>query len=293
MKRWLVSYFDGKQINLKLYYPTLDDVKATYPNAIISELDDVEHIPFINAIIDRSIKQSEYSKNGYEIREVYSYTSDIGSFTIILSKDLRDNHYYDYVEYLHYKKYSLTIPVLRTITTPQEFYEKFIVYSGFEYEIVSITKHPGNGEKLPKPAELKGVNQIGSAKFSKASNGVFICGKDLYIRCNDYFSPTMKAAPEDIGTPLSYRANKYIGGKKVHNKFIYADYWGDIVLKQKAWLKFSGFINLLQYYNDVQVANMCCDKIQQYHHWNDRLEVEWQIMFENICKLVRNYKNGD
>lgn len=292
MKRWLVSYYDGEQRDLKLYYSSMDDVKSIYPNAVISEFDDTEHIPFINAIIEKSSKQLDVSKNDYELREVYSYISGFGRFTIILSKDLRDNHYYDYLEYSHYKKHSLTLPVLRTVTTPQKFYEEFIANSRLNFEIISITKRPGNGEKLPKPVELKGINQLGSVKFSKASNGVFICGNDLYIRCNDYFSPTMKIAPENIGIPLSYRVNKYLS-RKVHEKFIYVDCWGAIVLKQKAWLKFSGFVSLLSYYNDVQISNMCCDKIQQYHHWDDNIEVDWQIMFEGICKLVRNYKSGD
>lgn len=293
MKRWLVSYFDNGQINLKLYYPSMEDVTALYPNAIISEFDDTEHISFINAIVEKSSKQFEIIVNNYRLLEVYNYVSDFGRFTIIFYKDLRDNHYYDCLEYLHYKKYSLVLPVLRTVTTPRKFYEEFIANPELNYEIISITKRPGNGEKLPKPIELKGINQLGSVKFSKASNGVFICGNDLYIRCNDYFSPMMKTALEDVGTSFSYRAKKYLGKQKINEKFIYADNWAAIVLKRKAWLRFSGFVGLLTYFSDVQVAIMCCEKIQQYRHWNDSLEVEWQIMFEDICKLVRNYKSGD
>lgn len=285
MKRWLVSYFDNGQKNLKLYYPSIDNVKEIYPNATITEFDDTKHIPFINAIIKKSSKQYEINKSDYELQEVYEYISDFGRFTIILSKDLRDNHYYDYLKYTHYKQHSFVLPVLSTITTPQEFYEEF--GSDFNFEIVSLTKKPGSGEKLNKPAELKGINQIGSVNFSKTSNGVFVCKNDLFIRCNDYFSPIKKTAPEDVGTPLSYEANKYLNGKKIIDKFIYSDCWGAIILRRKAWLKFSGFISLLPYYNDTQIANICCEKIQQYHHWNDKLEANWQIMFEDICKLLR------
>lgn len=291
MKRWIVSGWHGECEDIKMYSPTLDDAKRTFPNAVISEIDDSEHVPFIKCIIKKSDKLYEVCKNGYQLQEFFNYISDIGKFTIILFKDLRDNHYYDYMEYSHYKKYSYIHPLLKTMTTPQKFYEEFITKSDFSFEIISITKCPGNGEKLAKPTDLKGVNQIGSVKFSKALNGVFVCGNDLYIKCNDYFSPSLETQPQDVGTSLSYRVKKYLGKAKTE-KFIYADSWGDIVLKQKAWLKFSGFISLLPHYNDTQIADMCCEKIQRHHHLKDELEVEWHIMFEDICKLVRNSKKG-
>ena len=94
---------------------------------------------------------------------------------------------------------------------------------------------------------------------------------------------------EDIGTPLSYRANKYLG-KAMKKKFIYDDNWGEIVLRRRAWIKFSGYMDYFKEFNRVVIANMCCNKIDKYHYFDEDLSVEWHNMFEDVYGLVKEYE---
>lgn len=96
--------------------------------------------------------------------------------------------------------------------------------------------------KLPKPKELKGIKQDYTIEFAEKSKcGIFILDKDVYIKHNDYFSPSLKGGYDFDTMPLSSKLNK-LGISKKGKKFIYADDWGDIVLKQEAWIMLKGII---------------------------------------------------
>lgn len=92
--------------------------------------------------------------------------------------------------------------------------------------------------KLTKPKELKGVKQILSVDYipRKCRCPVFIKDDDVWVKHNDYFSQVMRTATDDIGTPMVYRAKKYLRQER-KKKFIYDDNWASIVLRNEAWLR--------------------------------------------------------
>lgn len=214
----------------------------------------------------------------------YVFSSDFGTIIFRIIRDLRFGMI---IEYKIDSDYHISTSQLKSYANPKEFYEKYILPMPFEYSIVSIS-HPGSKGQLKKPQKLKCISQIGSVILGrKTSNGVFIKDEDLYIKCNDYFSPSLKVDREDFDKPLSYLARKYVGG--IHtDKFIYPDCWGDIVLRRVAWIKFSWYLAYIKEFNQSEMARMCCDKIQKYHSFQDNLSCEWAIMFENIYAMIKS-----
>jgi len=97
--------------------------------------------------------------------------------------------------------------------------------------------------KLKKPKELKGIKQTFSIDYilKKCKCGVFVIGDDVWVRHKDYFSSSLKLPREDIGKPLGALANKYCEKSK-KEKFVYPDAWGDIVLKNEAWIRLKGLM---------------------------------------------------
>ena len=91
--------------------------------------------------------------------------------------------------------------------------------------------------KLSKPKELRGIKQAFSVDYvpGKCKCQVFVKGNDVWVKHRDYFSNPMPILAEDLGTPLAYRAKKYLN-KNMSSKFIYDDSWGSIVLRNEAWL---------------------------------------------------------
>ena len=124
-------------------------------------------------------------------------------------------------------------------TDVKKFYEKYIDKE-LKFEVVSFRKY---GEpKLTKPKELKGIKQFDSVDYipKKCKCQIFIKDNDVFTKHNDYFSPILEDTDESLfGTPLSVRIKYYGINKDSKNKFVYPDTWGDIVLRQQAWIKIS------------------------------------------------------
>ena len=280
MKRFSVVVPEG---TMKLYYSNVETAKATWPGAIsICEIPDTDHLPAIEFI-----KSHAENKGSVGARELYTMNTPYGWCEIKLHLDPTDSHYYDFLEYRLCNPYSLTVPILWDITTPVAFCEKFFRQRALRYVLISAT-NPGHGEKLTKPNELKGVSPIVSVPLyaNKVRNQIFVSGNDVYIRCNDYFSPSV-CLPDDIGTPLSYRAMKYCD--KTHKeKFIYSDSWGDIVARRQAWMKFENFVYALSMYDDIQISKACSDMLRRYHRWKDELSAEWMSFFEQTARAIRS-----
>ena len=59
---------------------------------------------------------------------------------------------------------------------------------------------------------------------------------DVWIKQGDYFSPALEVEPEDIGAPLKFLVDKYVGENSRKAKFVYDDTWGSIVLRREAWI---------------------------------------------------------
>jgi hypothetical protein len=134
-----------------------------------------------------------------------------------------------------------------------------------EFNIYSFRKH---GEaKLSKPKELKGLKLSFSVDYipKKCKCGVFVFNGDAWIKHNDYFSQSMSLPPEDQGKGLEYLANKYCN-KQRKTKFIYGDSFGDIVLRQEAWIVIKRLYNAVK--QDIFVLDIKNEIIKQqevYH----------------------------
>ena len=124
-------------------------------------------------------------------------------------------------------------------TDVKKFYNDYIDKE-LKFEVVSFRKY---GEpKLTKPKELKGIKQFDSIDYipKKCKCQIFIKDNDVFIKHNDYFSPILEDTDESLfGTPLNVRIKYYGINRDSKNKFIYPDTWGDIVLRQQAWIKIS------------------------------------------------------
>ena len=136
---------------------------------------------------------------------------------------------------------------------------KFILYS---YRIYGQPK-------LNKPKELKGIKQVFSADYipNKCRCPVYIEGNNVWIKHKDYFSPSLKLPMEDIGAPLNVLMTKYTNKKK-GQKFIYNDEWGDVVLRNEAWIKLENVCYWLQ--EGVFVLDILNELLRQQerlHKW--------------------------
>lgn len=103
--------------------------------------------------------------------------------------------------------------------------------------------------KLPKPKELKGISQTDSLRYIKTRVYVFntVDGR-IWLRFRDFFSRSMPVPNHLKGAPLSVLISELMEEKRHVKSFVYADTWGDIVLRQEAWLvvrgHFTDHINL-------------------------------------------------
>lgn len=146
--------------------------------------------------------------------------------------------------------------------------------------------------KLAKPKELKGIKNIGSAEFiaKKCNTQVFIEGNNVWIKHTDYFSPTWRhPVGERIDMPLSYYLRKYFGKNK-SEKFVYPDGWGEIVLRNDAWIRLDNLVPMCRYkeMNHTQIAR---EILQQQKFvvsgMTDEVCLEWERYWERVVKLVR------
>ena len=107
--------------------------------------------------------------------------------------------------------------------------------STLKFKIHSFRKF---GEpKLKKPKELQGIKQIFSLEYipKKCRCQIFVKNNDVWVKHRDYFSCEDEPEPHEIGMPLNYFAEKYMGENRPR-KFIYEDAWGSVVLRNEAWI---------------------------------------------------------
>lgn len=118
---------------------------------------------------------------------------------------------------------------------------------------------------------------------------LFLNGQDLYIRHGDYFSPELYN-PEDFGTPLLYRLDKYGIPHEKREKFVYADCWGAIVLRRVAWIRISNFVSLAHHLNSAEIAKTVWPMIREYHKWPvHEFNIECERFLENVAKATQEH----
>ena len=174
-----------------------------------------------------------------------------------------------------------------------------IVYSLFQKPQTqlnfTIYSHRFYGEpKLSKPKEIRGIKQAFSVDYipKKCRCQVFINGDDVWVKHGDYFSEAMSPEPHEIGMPLNYFCEKYMGKNRA-KKFIYGDSWGSVILRNEAWIKIDNLIKDIE--NEafiLDVINEICRQQEKYHSF-DEYELSPSYMerfWENLIKeLISMY----
>ena len=112
MNRYTIKQDDG--CILHLYYPTIEDAKQAYPNAIIEPYEDDSFINYIEKIMAMA---KNTSAKWWKIPYGCGY---------IAYRQFKDEDgWLDGSEYIRYDKHSYTVPFMKTITNPKSFYEQF------------------------------------------------------------------------------------------------------------------------------------------------------------------------
>lgn len=129
--------------------------------------------------------------------------------------------------------------------------------------------------KLKKPKELRGIKPLTSIKIDKTSHQVFVKNSDVWVKHRDFFSQTYYNH-ELNGAPLNTVLDNTIG-KERPKKFIYGDAWGDLVLRNEAWLIFPDMIEKY----DIDFVKCACFDLQKM------LGIPWhETMISDIGRFL-------
>lgn len=295
MKRWKITFTNNKEL---LIYSNSSEQKLAkeYEYENISPIKSVKlytdysYIQYINTI-KQNAKFIKSIILGDDTKEIYQYEYYKGTITIALYKDNTDGTYYDFAEYYEQVTDKIIHSTLKTMSTPKDVLD-IIIAPNPQYIIYS---HRYYGEpKLSKPKELKGIKSIGTAAYNKKCNPqIFIKDNDVYIRHTDYFSKSWEPPKgERIDMPLSYYMNKYFN-MSMNDKFIYPDCWGDIVLRNEAWILLKDILALIK----TEKENVFSQKILQmqkhdkYSHIQNYNYMEWVRFWEEVHKVCKKYLN--
>lgn len=233
-------------------------------------------------------------RNNNIIREWYEFNSNDGKLIFKLSKNSSNNLYLDFAEYQFKSEDALVYPIGFTWSNPKQLKEQFF---GKELECEICSYRVYGEEKLDKPKEIKGVKQSFSVEHipKKCSCQCFVNGDDLWIKHRDFFSSSfMPTDIEDIDKPLGYRLKKYFPDiyKVYYHKFVYDDNWGDIVLRNEAWIVFRN-IRYTFKKNDILPIRTIINSFlnSDFLVENNILELssEWERFFERLCNSYRDF----
>lgn len=303
MKRWILTI---EEFNTKplIYAETAEKARQVFSSENVTDIQPYTDMSYLDTIQELKSKSEllvihKIPQN--RTREWYKYQLQDGMLRFRLYKDNADDLYYDIVEYQFMSNDSLVYPITFTYSNPAEVYELFFTAPLF-CEVVSYRFY--GQPKLSKPAELKGIKQSFSADWilNKCKCQCVVKGGDLWIKHRDFFSPLHRPSdPSDNGTPLVYRAKKYFGiDLSNKEKFCYSDYWGEIILRNEAWIVFRNLGQVIRRDRQPPIQNMIkafsnsdfCIKhsISQY----DLSNGDWERFFENVCCNYKKYvKQGD
>lgn len=289
MNRYKITYTNGQTI--LIYKKSKEDIDLK----LWSNIGEIESIiPYTDKSHEEYIakikQRSEFL--GYDRcnNEIYKCNCYKGYLIIQLAKDNTDDTYYDYAQYQEYKNSNFIIPITKVRSSPKEIYEliniqepKYIIHS-----------HRYYGEpKLSKPKELKGIQSIGKAIYisKHCEPQIFIKDNDVYIKHTDYFSYTWQPPKgERIDMPLTYYLEKYFNKSK-NNKFAYPDCWGDIILRNEAWILLKDIIHLIETENITLSARkiLQLQRYDEYSFIDTSNECEWMNFWENVCRCIKVY----
>lgn len=288
MKRWILT-LEGNDYKPKIYAESAEKARQLFSSENVIDIQpytNTEYLKDIEEIKTQSELLAEQKiKNG--TREWYKHNSPDGFVRIRLYKDLNGD-YYDIAEYQFMSNDSLVYPCTFTFSNPAKVVELFLA-APLSCEVVSYRFY--GQPKLAKPAELKGIKQSFSADFlsKKCSCPCFIKDNDLWIKHRDFFSAShIPSDKRDIGTPLTYRAEKYFGlNLTSKDKFVYKDCWGDIVLRNEAWIVFRNFCQTIRHDKHKPIQSLVKTFLQTnvLTKYNiNSLSNEWYRFFEDVIR---------
>ena len=108
---------------LHLYYPNLEAAKQAYPNAIIEPYEDNSFVNYIKKIMAMA---EDTSANWWKIPYGCGY---------IAYRQFKDEDgWLDGCEYIRYDERRHTVPFMKTLSNPKQFYERFFDEDMFEGE---------------------------------------------------------------------------------------------------------------------------------------------------------------
>lgn len=296
MKRWLVTVQQNEQIKkIGLYYPTKEELKSKWKDLEILDMQEDTNLtyqPIIENIQKQSSRVQEKQNAPPIAREYYLKTLTDGTLVFQLWKDTTDNIYYDSVQYKFQSRDSPIITNLWTIISIEEFYVKF--FDGDLSCEIPIYRFYGE-PKLSKPKELKGVKQSFTTEwiYKKCTCPCFVKDNDLWIHHKDFFSQSHKPTDLiDYTMPLDYRLKKYFGQDNPTLKhFVYSDCWGDVVLRNEAWIVFRNFKQVIDRDKHTIVSALkdvfLASDTMQKRSYVRTLSRDWDLFFE---RLIMNYK---
>lgn len=190
--------------------------------------------------------------------------------------------------YLNGMQYRTIDDKLWSWTKPEQYYYEHICNNGkFKFDVYDI-RYYGN-PKLSKPSELRGVKPSFTVDYieGKCKCQAFIKGNDVWLKHRDYFSQSIRNK-EDLGAPLDVMVGKYTDKTK-KKKFIYGDAWGDIVLRNEAWIVLKNVVNRIGRDLELDALSMIIDGQERYHDMKqgELLCSDMERMWESVIKGVR------
>lgn len=299
MKRWLLT-IEGNNYRPKIYAESAEQAANFFKNENVINVEPYTDTSFMATISEMKSKSELLAVQilpDSRTRQWYKYVLPDGVLRFRLYKDLRDNTYYDIAEYQFMSNDSLIYPCTFTYSNPAEVHSLFFV-APLSCEVVSYRFY--GQPKLAKPAELKGIKQSFSADYipKKCSCPCFVNGDDLWIKHRDFFSESFRPPVEDMGAPLRYILEKYFPDLKRHTKdFIYADTWGDVVLRNEAWIVFRNFGQVIRHDRHRPIQSLIksflkADIIRKSNI--ESLSNDWYRFFENVIQKYNEFiKKGN
>lgn len=180
--------------------------------------------------------------------------------------------------------------ILWTWSNPEEYYNQFCK-DKLKFEVYSHRFY--DEPKLLKPKELKGIKQAFSVDYipNKCRCQCFIKDNDVWVKHRDYFSEVQKPEPHELGMPLNYFAEKYMG-KNRPKKFIYDDAWGSVVLRDEAWLILYNLISEIQSGRfELDIINDIREQQEQYHGFEkyELVSTDMERFWEGVVKESKKH----
>ena len=161
--------------------------------------------------------------------------------------------------------------------------------TNIRYEIISERVY--GQPKLSKPTELKGIKHLFSIPYLKTTNQVFIKDDIVYIKLRDHFSPSVNLGQ---GLPLLAKMKLMDIPTTRKEKFIYADSWGDVVLRSEAWISIQGLISQFKrgvFTLDILYTLIDCVEIYYGFERFSLYTGETYRMYESLCFKLREVLN--